>query len=74
MDTFEGVTVHEDLQSDELQDDNWRACSITLSKAVEHERGWVATKMGLFDMFEADVTKDQRCSSMKSSSSIYGDT
>ena len=26
----------------------------TLSNAVEHERGWVARKMGLFDIFEAN--------------------
>lgn len=25
---------------------------VTLSNAVEHARGWVATKMGLLDIFE----------------------
>ena len=31
----------------------------TLSNAVEHERGWVARKMGLFDMFEADDDRNE---------------
>ena len=53
VDAFEGVAPsHENLQSDELQEHYWRGFSVTLSKAVEHERGWVATKMGLFDIFE----------------------
>ena len=52
---IKGVTSsHENLQSDELQDRRWTECSFTLSKAVEHERGWVATKMGLSDMLEVD--------------------
>ena len=35
--------------------------TLTLSKAVEHERGWVATKMGLLDIFvKATMTEINR--------------
>ena len=32
----------------------------TLSNAVEHDRGWVARKMGLFDIFKANDDGDQQ--------------
>lgn len=58
VDALEGVASgHENLQFDELQNECWSQSQVTLSKAVEQERGWVATKMGLFDMFVDDEAK-----------------
>ena len=57
MDAFDSVALsHEHLQSDKLQNQNqnqWKLL-FTLSNAVEHERGWVARKMGLLDMSKAN--------------------
>lgn len=64
MDAFESVAPsHENLQSDKLRAQHWSEYSFTLSKAVEHARGWVATKIGLFDMFDANNDRNQRSSS-----------
>jgi hypothetical protein len=54
MDTLQSITAsHKDLASSQNNPrERWRRRrSYTLSKAVEHARGWVATKIGLVDMF-----------------------
>ena len=54
MDALQRLTAgHEDLASGQLA--QYLALAVrgrlTLSNAVEHALGWVATKMGLLDMF-----------------------
>ena len=61
MDAFDSVALgQENLQSDKLQNQNQWELLFTLSNAVEHERGWVARKMGLFDIFEANDDGNQQ--------------
>lgn len=52
MDALERVaTSHKDLLFVSWSISTWSSGLRTLSKAVEHARGWVATKMGLLDIF-----------------------
>ena len=61
MNAFDSVALgHKHLQSDKLQNQNQWELLFTLSNAVEHERGWVARKMGLLDIFEANDDGDQQ--------------
>lgn len=45
------ISCHEDLHDDQLRYRLLSRNQRTRSKAVEQARGWVATKMGFFDIF-----------------------
>lgn len=44
--TVEVITSHKDLRPVNMQQIRCLEHSLTLSNAVEHDRGWVTTKMG----------------------------